>query len=103
MPSTLESRLQLVREAQAFPPQLLNRLAQWLENAPEEQLYRINALRWAKDNEVDETLAIELFLHCAKVGIVDLVWSVLCTQCGLLITTPGGLRAFGRTKRNCRL
>jgi len=82
---------------------LLNRLAQWIEKAAEEQLYRINALSWAKDNEVDEALAIELFLHCARAGIFELVWSVLCTQCGLLITTPGGLRAFSRTRRNCRL
>lgn len=103
MQETLYSRLQLVREAHAFPPQLLNRLAQWIEKAREEELYRINVLRWAKTHDVDETLAIELFLHCAKAGIFELVWSVLCTQCGLLITTPGGLRAFSRTRRNCRL
>lgn len=103
MQGTLESRLQLVREARSFPPQLLNRLGRWIEAAPEEELYRINALQWAKANDVDETVAIELFLHSAKAGIFDLVWSVLCTQCGLLITTPGGLRAFSRTRRNCRL
>ena len=99
----LESRLQIVREAHPFPTALLDRLARWIETAPEEELYRINPLRWAERNDVDEELAIDLFLHAAKAGVFDLLWSVLCTSCGMLITTPGGLRSFGRTRRHCRL
>lgn len=103
MLANLESRLQVVREAQAFPPVLLDRLARWIESAPEDRLYRINPLRWAKDNEVDEDLVVNLFLHATHAGIFDLVWSVLCTQCGIQVTTPGGLRAFSKVNRHCRL
>lgn len=99
----LQSRLDLVRESKAFPPTLLDRLGRWIEGAEERQLYRINPLMWAEANEVDEDSALELFLHAASAGIFDLVWAVLCTQCGLHITTPGGLRAFSRIKRHCRL
>jgi Family of unknown function (DUF5939) len=103
MQSTLESRLNIVREGQSFPPVLVERLAKWVETAPEEKLYRINPLKWAKQYGVDENLTIDLFLRSAKAGIFDMVWSVLCTQCGMLITTPGGLRSLGRTQRQCRL
>ncbi len=103
MLANLESRLQMVREAQAFSPGLLERLARWIESAQEADLYRINPLTWAADNHVDENVVIDLFLHATNAGIFDLVWSVLCTQCGLLITTPGGLRAFSRVQRDCRL
>ena len=103
MIANLEARLDVVRESQSFPPVLLERLARWIETAPEQRLYRINPLRWAADNQVDEELAIDLFLHATNAGIFDLVWAVLCTQCGLQITSPGGLRAFSRVKRHCRL
>lgn len=103
MAANLESRLQLVREGQSFPPGLLDRLSRWIETAPEAELYRINPVRWAASNSVDEDLVIDLFLHATNAGIFDLVWSVLCTQCGLLINTPGGLKAFSRTQRHCRL
>ena len=103
MLANLESRLQLVREAQAFPPVLLERLARWIESAEEADLYRINPLIWAGENHVDESVVIALFLYATNAGIFELVWSVLCTQCGLLINTPGGLRSFSRVQRICRL
>jgi hypothetical protein len=103
MLANLESRLQLVREAQAFPPMLLERLARWIESADEQELYRINPLLWAADNHVDENVVIDLFLYATDAGIFELVWSVLCTQCGVLINTPGGLRSFSRVQRICRL
>jgi hypothetical protein len=103
MTSLLDSRLDIVREAQKFPPGLLERLEKWVESAPEEQLFRANPLRWAKQNAVDENLVIDLFLHATQAGIFDMQWSVLCTQCGLLVNTQGGLRAMSRGKRHCRL
>jgi hypothetical protein len=103
MISNLEARLDVVRESQTFPPVLLDRLAKWIETAEERHLYRINPLKWAAANQVDEEVAINLFLHATNAGIFDLVWAVLCTQCSLQITTPGGLRAFSKVKRHCRL
>jgi hypothetical protein len=103
MIAALSSRLDVVRETRSFPPFLLDRLERWIETAEERHLYRINPLRWAASHQVDEEMAIELFLHATNAGIFDLVWAVLCTQCGMQITTPGGLRAFSRVKRHCRL
>jgi hypothetical protein len=103
MQSHLESRLDVVREAHPFTPALLDRLGKWIMTAPEEKLYRINPLKWAAQNGVDENVALDLFLHATQAGVFDMVWSVLCTQCGMLITTPGGLRAMSRNKRQCRL
>lgn len=103
MIANLEARMDIVREARSFPPGLLERLSRWIETAEERHLYRSNPLRWAAENGVDENLAVELFLEATHAGIFDVVWSILCTQCGLLITTPGGLRSFSRAKRHCRL
>ncbi len=103
MQSSLESRLDVLHEARLFPPVLIERLGKWVATGPEEELYRISPLQWAKQNGVEENLVIDLFLHATKAGIFDIVWSVLCTQCGLLITSPGGLKAMSRGKRHCRL
>jgi hypothetical protein len=99
----LESRLDLLRETHLFPPGLLDRFGKWLTSAPDEQLYRINALRWASQVGADENLVIDLFLHATKTGIVDMVWAVLCTQCGIHVNSQGGLRAMSKGKRHCRL
>jgi hypothetical protein len=103
MQSHLESRLDLLRVTNLFPPGLIERLGKWIVSAPEEKLYRINVLRWAKDVGADENLVIDLFLHGTQAGIVDMVWSVLCTQCGILVSSQGGLRAMSKGKRHCRL
>jgi hypothetical protein len=103
MNPVLESRLELLAQGQAFPSRLMERLGQWVETAPEDRLYRINPLRWAQEQQADENLVVDMFLHAAKAGIFDLVWSVLCTQCGILINTPGGLRALAHTQKHCKL
>jgi len=103
MENPLESRLDIVRGTGLFPPGLLDRFAKWLGSAPEREVFRINPLGWAKQNQVDENLVIDLFLHATRAGVVDMLWSVLCTQCGILVTSPGGLRAMSRGKRHCRL
>ena len=99
----LDSRLDVLREANLFPPGLIDRFGRWIATAPDEKVYRINPLAWAREMEADEPLVVDLFLHATRAGIVDMVWSVLCTQCGMLVTTPGGLRAMARGKRHCRL
>lgn len=103
MASLLESRLDLVREVKAFSPRLFERMQAWIENAPEEELYRINPLMWANRHGVDDEVAVNFFLHASRAGIFDMVWSALCTQCGMLVTSIGGLRSMGRSKRHCRL
>jgi len=103
MTTHLDTRLDLLRETNLFPPGLIDRFGKWIATAPEEKLYRINVLRWAKDVGADENLVIDLFLHATQAGIVDMVWSLLCTQCGILVNSQGGLRAMSRGKRHCRL
>jgi len=99
----LESRLQLVRDTRLFPPMLVERLRRFIETAEERELYRVNPLAWAASQQADENLVIDLFLHAAAAGLFELIWNMLCTQCGMVITTPGGLRAFSKTQRHCRL
>ena len=103
MESPFDSRLDLLRETNLFPPGLIDRLGKWIVTAPDEKLYRIPVLRWAKEVGADENLVLDLFLHATQVGIVDMVWSVLCTQCGMLVNSQGGLRAMSKGKRHCRL
>lgn len=103
MQSQLESRLDVLRGTTLFPPGLLDRFGKWLAAAPDQDVYRINPLSWAKQHGTDENLVIDMFLHATRAGLVEMLWSVLCTQCGMLITSPGGLRAMSRGKRHCRL
>lgn len=103
MNSPLDARLDVVRATNLFPPGLLDRFGKWLATAPESDVFRVNPLSWARRNAVDENLVVDMFLHATHAGLVDMLWSVLCTQCAMLVTSPGGLRAMSRGKRHCRL
>jgi hypothetical protein len=92
----LPLRLRLVSEARPFSDGLVERFGAWLRSAPDDALYRVSVVRWARAEGADETETLDLFLHATKAGILSIGWGVICELCGLLIQSPGGLRALKR-------
>jgi class 3 adenylate cyclase len=102
MDDSLAPRLQAIAKASALAPALIERFGVWVRTADDAELFRFNPLAWAVKHEVDEDTALELLLHATKVGILEMSWGVICPSCGVLITTPGGLRALGPNP-HCRI
>lgn len=96
------SRLALMRRDCQLPDPVLDAFERWVRTAPDDELFRVDVLSWAESRSLGEDNGLELFLHAAAAGIFELSWGVLCPACGMMIQTPGGLRALG-PEPHCRL
>ena len=95
MTDDLQQRLDLVARNHSFSDGLVERFGHWVRTAEDSELFRVGVVQWAESHGVDEDEAIDLFLHATKAGIFEMSWGVLCPKCGMLVTTPGGLKALG--------
>ncbi|WP_409192987.1 DUF5939 domain-containing protein [Bradyrhizobium sp. RDM4] len=65
-----------------------------IRSGDEVSLYRANPLAFARDRSVAELESIDLFLHAARAGLVDMHWDILCPHSGLVLESFGRLRAL---------
>jgi class 3 adenylate cyclase len=102
MDDALTARLDAMAKASDLAPAAIADLGHWVRTADDAELYRFNPLLWAKARGMEEDAALDLLMHATKVGILEMSWGVICPYCGMLITTPGGLRALGPNP-HCRV
>ena len=95
MTDDLQIRLDLVSRNREFPEGVVEDFGRWVRTADDAELFRVGVVQWAEAHDVDEDEALDLFLHATKAGIFEMTWGVLCPKCGMLVTTPGGLKALG--------
>ena len=98
----LSHRMVPMRAAARFAPALLDRFADWVATAPDEELFRVNPLQFGEKEGRAPRDAVDLFVHAARAGIFDFSWGTICLDCGAFITTKGGLRSLGK-KSFCKL
>ncbi|MFO0704911.1 MAG: DUF5939 domain-containing protein [Candidatus Andersenbacteria bacterium] len=96
------ARLDAVRANGGFESRVIDDFAEFLDNASDEELFRMSPLRYAAAHKIPESVGIDLFLHAAHAGLLDFNWGVLCPLCGGFITTAGGLKALNQNM-NCGL
>jgi hypothetical protein len=90
--------LDVVRSGGHFSPGVVEAFGDFIEQAPEDALYRASPLRYAKAAGVSAREAIELFLYATHAGILDMNWGVLCPGCGGFLTVRGGLRQLMQSR-----
>ena len=78
----LEATLAKVERVRNWSPRVSSKLEHHIRTAADEDLFRLNPLEWASQRGVDEYEAVDLFLHCAKVGLFYMDWNVICPCCG---------------------
>lgn len=72
----------MVKELREYhDPVLLDRLAHHLQNSPVEHITRMRPFAFADQWERDRTEVLELFLHAASIGLLELTWDMLCPEC----------------------
>jgi class 3 adenylate cyclase len=74
----------LERIAVAFPRSetALGVLATFVRTAQDEELVRINPVRFAAAHGLDKSAVVDLFLHARKVGLLTMEWQYVCPGCG---------------------
>jgi class 3 adenylate cyclase len=90
----LESRMTQIEQARAWSPRVISRFETFIRSGDEVALHRANPLAFARDRGVAEPEAIDLFLHAARSGLLDMHWDILCPQSGLVLESFGALRAL---------
>jgi class 3 adenylate cyclase len=94
---------------------LLSALRQWakpkpvgvieklIEDGPDSELCRINALAFAAKYKLNEEDVIAAFLHGARLGIFDMSWNILCPACGGVLDSGATLKTVKQSEYRCVL
>ena len=84
-----------------FASKDLARFAQFIEQSPDEALYRMSPYGYAQREGITAREATDLFLHATHAGVLEFSWGVVCPACGWFLTTPSALRSLSH--RFCQL
>jgi class 3 adenylate cyclase len=90
----------LRQSAKAKPVTAIEKLVQ---NGPDRDLCRINALAFAAAHKLDEEDVIAAFLHGARLGVFDLSWNILCPACGGVLDSSATLKTVKQAEYRCVL
>ena len=88
-----EERLAKLESAKSWSPRVVSRLETLIRSAPDEGVFRINPIRFAEERGVAENEAVDLFLHAALVGLVEMDWLLYCPLCSDVVANFRSLRA----------
>lgn len=67
------------------------------------QAARINPFNFAHDAGVDSEVALDLFVHGAKLGLFDLEWGMICPMCGAITHSVSELDRVAADVVHCSL
>lgn len=90
----LENKMTQIEQARAWTPRVISKFETLIRSGDEVSVHRANPLAFARDRGVAEPESIDLFLHAARAGLVDMHWDILCPHSGLVLESFGKLRAL---------
>lgn len=77
----LEERLSALEAARPWSPRVVSKFEMVIRTAHDHELFRVNPLLYGVQHGVEESGVIDLFLHAAKIGLVDMDWLIVCGAC----------------------
>src|SRR5439155_10385613 len=77
---------------QSAKPKPVSAIETLIQDGPDRELCRINALAFAAKHKLDEEDVIAAFLHAARLGIFDMSWNILCPACGGVLDSGATLK-----------
>src|SRR5437667_12230488 len=88
---------------QSAKPEPVRAIEKVIQDGPERELCRINALAFAAKYELNEEDVIAAFLHAARLGIFDMSWNILCPACGGVLDSGATLKTVKQAEYTCVL
>jgi class 3 adenylate cyclase len=77
----LEAGLTSLESSASWSPRVVSKLESLIRDGSDFDLFRVNPLRYATERGVEESEAIDLFLHAAKSGLFVMEWAIVCVSC----------------------
>ncbi|MFN3351835.1 DUF5939 domain-containing protein, partial [Pseudorhodoplanes sp.] len=84
-------------------PDVADLIERLVREGEDRALCRINVLKVASANGLDEEQTISGFLHAARLGLFELSWNVLCPGCGGVLDATQTLKSVRKDSYNCAL
>jgi len=88
---------------QSADGRIVDAIEHLIQDAPDHELNRINALAFAASHGFDEDRVIAAFLHASRLGLFEMSWNVLCPGCGGVLDTGLSLKSVNREEYTCAL
>jgi Family of unknown function (DUF5939) len=95
-----ESEALLAVLRQSADREAVGAIERLVEDAPDRELSRINALASATPRGFKEEAAL---LHASRLGIFELSWNVLCPGCSGVLQTSATLKSVHQSEYTCAL
>lgn len=81
----LDDLLAKLESVRSWSPRVISKLETLIHTDDDYALFRINPIQFAAEKGIVEREAIDLFLHSAKLGIVEMEWHLVCATCGNVV------------------
>lgn len=78
-------------------------IEQWVRDAPDAALNRINVIDFARDHSLPFEKALDGFLHAARLGLFEMQWNVLCPGCGGVLNSNATLQTVRQHDYMCAI
>src|SRR6266480_3466987 len=101
LPTETENLFSALR--QSAKPKPVSAIEKLIEDEPDRELCRINALAFAVRHGLDEDDVIGAFLHGARLGLFDMSWNILCPACGGILDSGATLKTVRQAEYRCVL
>ncbi len=79
----------------------LKRFSQHLHALPASRAARINPYEFADQAGIGRDQSIDLFVHCAKLGLFDLEWGMVCPLCGVIVRSVATIDRVAEDSVHC--
>src|SRR5437870_10178789 len=99
LPSETDTLFTTLR--QSAKPKPVSAIEKLIQDGPDRQLCRINALAFAAKHKLDEEDVIAALLHAARLGIFDMSWNILCPACGGVLDSGATLKTVKQAEYTC--
>ena len=81
----LADRLERLAGVPTLDGHVLDALAAFIRTAADDEIVRINPVRFAEERGVATAAVVELFLHARKHGLLTMEWQYVCPGCGEVV------------------
>src|SRR4051812_9808606 len=86
---------------QSADGKIVDRLERMVREAPDHALNKINALDFARTEEVDEERVIAALLNAVGLGMFEMTWNVMCPSCAGVLSANKSLKTLDRAQYHC--
>ena len=84
-------------------PKPVSAIEKLIEDGPDRDLCRINAIAFAARHKLNEEDVLAAFLHGARLGIFEMSWNILCPACGGVLDSGATLKTVKQAEYRCVL